>query len=154
MTCEFGACGPVTMGLGPGGVAGAPGAFCSNHPTVCRWLSNAVAYLKQHPISLSANEIVAAQLTYQASTNTLCSNIGLGASFEPTKALTVGIYNNGQMSKWQDVQSSFGYSFGANLFAGYQMSRNSSGTIGGPSLSPGIGISGAYTWGKCGPAPW
>jgi hypothetical protein len=40
----------------------------------------------------------------------------------------VGVLNEGNMGKWTDVQSSWGYSFGANLFVGYQASTNSSGT--------------------------
>lgn len=118
------------------------------------WVQNALNYVKNHPVFVSVNEILAAQITYQHSTKTLCANVGLGASVLPSKAITVGVYNDGKMSKWTDVLSSWGYSFGANLFAGYAMSTNSSGTIGGPSASPGVGLSGSYTWGACGPAPW
>lgn len=156
LSCEFGPCVNIGNPFGPGSVPGVTSSFCSSHPWVCQQVSMALARFRQYPISLSVTQIVAGQLTYQPSTNTLCSDVGLGASYTPTKAFTVGIYNNGaDISKWQEVLSGFGYSFGANIFAGYQMSRDNSGkTIGGPSLSPGVGISASYTWGKCGPAPW
>ncbi len=78
--------------------------------------------------------ILAAQVTFQASTGTICGNLEAGASVPPTKAVTVGVLNEGDMEKWTDVQSSWGYSFGANLFLGYQGSFNSSGKIGGPTV--------------------
>jgi hypothetical protein len=120
------------------------------------WLNNGtselgvatVDYLRTHPITISANEIGAFQYTYQASSNTACINVGVGASVPPTKAVTVGLLNAGDMRQWQDVQSSWGYSLGANFFLGYQGSFNSSGTIGGPTVS-GIGLSGSYTYGGC-----
>jgi len=113
-------------------------------------LQQKLDYLKSHPVFVSFNEIVALQLTVKWSTKTVCGNWGVGASVPPSKAVTVGVYNTGNMNKWTDILSSWGYSFGSNLFLGYAMSTNSSGTIGGPSASPGIGLSGSYTWGKCG----
>jgi hypothetical protein len=68
----------------------------------------------------------------------------------PTKMVTVGVYNNGNMSNWTNVLSSWGYSFGSSAWLGYQASTNSSGTIGGPTASLGPGLSGSYTWGACG----
>jgi hypothetical protein len=56
--------------------------------------------------------------------------------------------NAGNMSKWKNVVSGFGYSFGSNVGLGYQASINSSGKIGGPAVS-GVGLSGSYTWGGC-----
>jgi len=112
------------------------------------WFQRGLDYLKSHPVFISVNEILAGQITYQASTKTICGNVGLGASVPPTKAVTVGILNEGDMGKWTDVQSSWGYSFGANLFLGYQGSFNSSGKIGGPTVS-GVGLSGSYTYGGC-----
>ena len=115
---------------------------------VLTWIKNGLNYLKSQPITLSVNEIVAAQITYQHSTSTICGNIGLGASVPPSKAVTVGILNAGDMNNWKDVVSGTGYSFGANLFLGYQGSFNSSGKVGGPTIS-GIGLSGSYTYGGC-----
>ncbi len=54
------------------------------------WFQNAVNYLKNHPVFVSVNEILAAQITYQHSTKTLCANVGLGASVLPSKAITMG----------------------------------------------------------------
>ena len=110
------------------------------------------AYIKTHPVFISVNEIFAGQITYQASSKTICGNLGLGASVPPTKAVTVGMLNEGNMGKWTDVQSSWGYSFGANLFLGYQGSFNSSGKIGGPTVS-GVGLSGSYSYGGCTTVP-
>ncbi|MFY9561302.1 MAG: RHS repeat-associated core domain-containing protein [Terriglobales bacterium] len=112
------------------------------------WLTRAWTYIKSHPVTLSVNEIFAGQITFQYSTGTICGNFGLGASFPPTKAVTVGILNEGDMGKWQDVLSGPGYSFGANLILGYQGMFNSSGKVGGPTVS-GIGLSGSYTKGSC-----
>jgi len=112
------------------------------------WFQRGLNYLKTHPVFISVNEILAAQITYQASTGTICANLGAGASVPPTKAVTVGVLNEGNMGNWTSVQSSWGYSFGANLFVGYQASTNSSGTIGGPTVS-GVGLSGSYTYGGC-----
>ena len=112
------------------------------------WLQQGLNYLKTHPVFISVNEILAAQITYQASTGTICANVGAGASVPPTKAVTVGVLNGGDMGNWTNVQSSWGYSFGANLFLGYQGSFNSSGKIGGPTVS-GVGLSGSYTYGGC-----
>lgn len=105
-------------------------------------------YFKNHPVFISVNEIVAGQIAVQWSTKTACANLGAGASLPPSKAVTVGVYNNGNMPNWTNVLSSWGYSLGANLIAGYAMSTNSSGTIGGPSIS-GVGLSGSYTYGGC-----
>jgi RHS repeat-associated protein len=105
-------------------------------------------YLKAHPVFISVNEIVAGQITVQWSTRTVCGNLGAGASVPPTKAVTVGLYNAGNMDHWKDVVSSWGYSLGSNLGPGYQVSTNSSGTIGGPTVS-GVGLSGSYTYGGC-----
>lgn len=116
------------------------------------WFQRGLNYLKTHPVFISVNEILAAQITYQASTGTICANVGAGASVPPTKAVTVGVLNEGDMGKWTDVQSSWGYSFGANLFLGYQGSFNSSGKIGGPTVS-GVGLSGSYTYGGCTTVP-
>ena len=116
------------------------------------WLQQGLNYLKNHPVFISVNEILAAQITVQWSTKTVCANLGAGASVPPTKAVTVGVYNNGNMSNWTNVLSSWGYSFGANLIAGYQASTNSSGTIGGPTIS-GVGLSGSYTYGGCTTVP-
>jgi RHS repeat-associated protein len=113
------------------------------------WLQQGLNYLKTHPVFISFNEIVALQLTVKWSTKTVCGNWGAGASVPPTKMVTVGVYNEGNMSNWTNVLSSWGYSFGANLGLGYQASTNSSGTIGGPSVS-GVGLSGSYTFGACG----
>jgi hypothetical protein len=107
-------------------------------------------YLKTHPVFISFNEIVALQLTVKWSTKTVCGNWGAGASVPPTKMVTVGVYNNGNMSNWTNVLSSWGYSFGSSAWLGYQASTNSSGTIGGPTASLGPGLSGSYTWGACG----
>ncbi len=123
---------------GPRGCAGA----------VVSGLQKGLNYLKSHPVFISVNEIVAAQITYQQSTGTICANLGAGASVPPTKAVTVGVYNEGNMGNWTNVLSSWGYSFGANLILGYQASTNSSGTIGGPTIS-GVGLSGSYTYGGC-----
>lgn len=146
--CEFGACGAGPSAFGPGDVAGAAATFCSNHPSLCQWAANGLAYLKSHPVFISANEIAAGQITFQYSTRTICANVGLGASVPPTKAFTVGLYNAGNMAHWKDVVSGYGYSFGANLIGGDQASINSSGTIGGPTIS-GVGLSGSYTYGGC-----
>lgn len=100
------------------------------------------------PVTASVNEIIAAQTTWDQGSRTLCGNVGVGASFPPTKALTLGILNEGNMDRWKDVVSSWGYSFAANGYGGYQMSTNSSGTVGGPTLS-GPGFSGSYTYGGC-----
>ena len=116
------------------------------------WLQSGLNYLKSHPVFISVNEILAGQITYQASTKTICANVGLGASVPPTKAVTVGVYNAGNMGNWTNVLSSWGYSFGANLGLGYQASTNSSGTIGGPTIS-GVGLSGSYTYGGCTTVP-
>jgi RHS repeat-associated protein len=116
------------------------------------WFQRGLNYLKTHPVFISVNEILAAQITYQASTGTICANVGAGASVPPTKAVTVGVLNEGNMGNWTNVQSSWGYSFGANLFLGYQASTNSSGTIGGPTVS-GVGLSGSYTYGGCTTVP-
>lgn len=116
------------------------------------WFQRGLDYIKSHPVFISVNEIVAVQIIYQRSTNTICSNFGLGASVPPTKAVTVGILNEGNMGRWTDVQSGWGYSFGANLFLGYQGEFNSSGAVGGPTIS-GIGLSGSYTFGACGSIP-
>jgi hypothetical protein len=62
--------------------------------------------------------------------------------------VTAGVLNEGDMSKWKDVASGWGYSFGANLVLGYQGSFNSSGKVGGPTVS-GIGLSASYTYGGC-----
>lgn len=146
MKCEFGACGDIGNTLVQG--AAVNGAWCSKYPSICQWIKTGLIYLKTHPITLSANELAAAQVTYQHSTKSLCVNVGAGASFPPSKAFTVGALNAGDMDHWQDVESSWGYSYGANLFAGYQGSFNSSGKVGGPTVS-GVGISGSYTWGGC-----
>jgi RHS repeat-associated protein len=112
------------------------------------WFQRGLNYLKTHPVTFSFIEGLALQATYQASTKTLCINAGLGASVPPTKMFTAGVLNEGDMGKWTDVQSSWGYSFGANLIFGYQGSFNSSGKVGGPTIS-GVGISGSYTYGWC-----
>src|SRR5690242_20235257 len=83
-------------------------------------IRNGWDYAKTHPVTVSVNEIGALQVTYQASTKRLCGNVGIGASVPPTKMVTVGILNGGDMSKWTDVVSSWGYSFGANWILGYQ----------------------------------
>ncbi len=119
---------------------------------ILSWINKGLDYLKTHPVTISVNEILAGQITYQASTKTICGNVGLGASVPPTKAVTVGILNEGDMGKWTDVVGSWGYSFGANLFLGYQGSFNSSGKVGGPTVS-GIGLSGSYTYGGCTTVP-
>jgi hypothetical protein len=113
------------------------------------WLQQGLNYLKTHPVFISFNEIVALQLTVKWSTKTVCGNWGAGASVPPTKMVTVGVYNNGNMSNWTNVLSSWGYSFGSSAWLGYQASTNSSGTIGGPTASLGPGLSGSYTWGAC-----
>ena len=113
-----------------------------------------LSYLKTRPVFLSINGIGAVQFTYQASTKTLCANLGLGASVPPTKFATAGVYNGGSMNNWKGVLSGWGYSLGGNIGGGYQASTNSAGTIGGPSVSPGAGVSASYTWGKYGRAPW
>ncbi len=92
--------------------------------------------------------MLAAQFTMQWSTKTVCANLGAGVPVPPTKAITVGVYNSGNMLNWTNVLSSRGYSFGSNLVVGYQASTNSSGTIGGPTLS-GVGLSGSFTYGGC-----
>src|SRR5439155_21500213 len=112
------------------------------------WLQRGLNYLKTHPITFSFTEGLSLQATYQASTKTLCINAGLGASVPPSKMFTAGVLNEGDMGKWTDVQSSWGYSFGANLILGYQGSFNSSGKVGGPTVS-GVGLSGSYTYGWC-----
>jgi hypothetical protein len=112
------------------------------------WLQEKLNYLKTHPVTISVNEIAAGQITYQHSTGTICGNIGMGASFPPSKAVTAGILNEGTMGNWQQVISGPGYSFGANFFGGYQGMFNSSGKLGGPTVS-GIGVSGSYTIGGC-----
>ena len=71
----------------------------------------------------------------------------------PTNLVTAGILNSGNMQNWQGVVSGPSYSFSANIFVGYQGSFSSSGKVGGPSITPGIGLSGSYTIGGCGPAP-
>jgi len=106
------------------------------------------SYLKSHPVTFSVNEIVAGQVTYKASTKTICGSVGLGASVPPTKALTVGILNDGSMPNWRDVFNGWSYSFGANLFVGYQGYFGSSGRVGGPTASA-VGLSGSYTFGGC-----
>jgi RHS repeat-associated protein len=116
------------------------------------WLQQGLNYLKNHPVFISVNEIAAAQFTVQWSTKTVCGNLGAGASFTPTKFFTVGVYNAGNMSNWTNVLSSWGYSFGANVGLGYQASTNSSGKIGGPTIS-GLGLSGSYTHGGCKTVP-
>jgi hypothetical protein len=120
----------------------------SSTSRISSWIRNVSDYLASHPVTISVNEIAAVQITYQHSTKTICSSAGLGASFPPSKAFTVGILNAGDMDKWTDVVSGPGYSFGANLFAGYQGMFNSSGKLGGPTIS-GVGISGSYTIGRC-----
>jgi RHS repeat-associated protein len=112
------------------------------------WLQQGLTYLKNHPVFISVNEILAGQITVQWSTKTVCGNLGAGASVPPTKAVTVGLYNNGNMSNWTNILSSWGYSFGSNLIVGYQASTNSSGTLFGPTIS-GVGLSGSYTYGGC-----
>jgi hypothetical protein len=118
------------------------------------WLQNAWNYIKSHPITISVSEILAGQITYQHSTKTICGSVGAGASVPPTNLVTAGILNEGNMQNWQGVVSGPSYSFSANLFVGYQGSFSSSGKVGGPSITPGIGVSGSYTIGGCGPAPW
>lgn len=122
----------------------------NNGPT--SWLQSAWNYIKSHPVTISVNEIIAAQITYQASTNTICGSLGAGASVPPTKAVTVGILNEGNMQNWQGAISGPSYSFGANLFVGYQGTFSSSGNVGGPTVS-GIGLSGSYTMGGCTTVP-
>ena len=112
------------------------------------WFQRTLNYLKSHPITISVNEIFAGQITYQASTGTICGSVGAGASVPPTKAVTVGILNEGNMGNWQGAISGPSYSFGANLFLGYQGTFSSSGNVGGPTVS-GIGLSGSYTIGGC-----
>ncbi len=112
------------------------------------WFQRGLNYLKTHPITISVNEFFAGQITYQASTNTICGSVGAGASVPPTKAVTVGILNAGNMQNWQGAISGPSYSFGANLFVGYQGTFSSSGNVGGPTVS-GIGLSGSYTIGGC-----
>jgi RHS repeat-associated protein len=112
------------------------------------WFQRGLNYLKSHPITISVNEIFAGQITYQASTGTICGSVGAGASVPPTKAVTVGILNEGSMNNWQGVVTGPSYSFGANLFLGYQGMFSSSGKVGGPTVS-GIGLSGSYTIGGC-----
>jgi RHS repeat-associated protein len=124
----------------------------SNINAIRSLIQNGVNYLKTHPVFISANEILAGQVTVQWSTKTVCANLGAGASVPPTKALTVGALNGGDMAQWTNVQSSWGYSFGANLGLGYQGSFNSSGKIGGPTIS-GVGLSGSYTFGGCTTVP-
>ena len=111
-------------------------------------LQNVLNYLNSHPVTFSVNEIGAAQITYQNSTKTLCVNVGLGASLPPTKAVTIGILNNGNMGNWTKVLSGFGYTFSSSAYGGYQASTNSSGTVGGPTVSL-PGVSGSYTYGGC-----
>src|SRR5690242_9679773 len=77
------------------------------------WFRRGLNYLKTHPVFVSVNEILAAQITYQASTGTICANLGAGASVPPTKAVTVGVLNEGNMGNWTNVQSSWGYSLRA-----------------------------------------
>jgi len=113
------------------------------------WFTGALNYLKTHPVTASINEIGAVQAMYQNSTKTFCISVGVGASVLPTKAVTVGVLNNGNMGNWKNVASGWGYSFGSNLFLGYEAMTNSAGTVGGPSASPGIGVSGSYTYGGC-----
>jgi hypothetical protein len=130
----------------------AGGMTFKSYKDFLNWLQQVLLYLKTHPVFISVNEIAAGQLTFQYSTKTICSNVGLGASVPPTKAVTVGVYNNGNMGNWTDVLSEWGYSFGANLGPGYTMSTNKSGTIGGPTVS-GVGLSGSYTYGACAKLP-
>ncbi len=112
-------------------------------------VASGLEYAKTHPVFISVNEIGALQYTAQWSTKTVCINVGVGASVPPTKMVTVGLYNAGNMANWTGVLSSWGYSFGSNLWAGYQASTNSSGTIGAPTLTLGAGLSGSYTYGGC-----
>jgi hypothetical protein len=140
--------GPIAVGSGFDLIdltQGESGVAAANNGS---WFQQGLNYLKNHPVFISVNEILAAQITVQWSTKTVCANLGAGASVPPTKAVTVGLYNNGNMSNWTNVLSSWGYSFGSNLIAGYQASTNSSGTIGGPTVS-GPGLSGSYTYGGC-----
>jgi len=129
-----------------GGWSDVPAGGNSSGPL--SWIQNGLNYLKTHPVFISVNEILAGQATVQWSTKTVCGNLGVGASVPPTKAVTLGVYNAGNMSNWTNVLSSWGYSFGANVGLGYQASTNSSGTIGGPTVS-GVGLSGSYTYGGC-----
>ena len=67
------------------------------------WLQRGLDYLKTHPLTFSFTEGPSLQATYQASTKTLCINAGLGASVPPSKMLTAGVLNEGDMGKWTDV---------------------------------------------------
>jgi len=130
-------------------------------PTTCIFMglgisggvTAALNYLKVHPVTISVAYGVAGQLTYQYSTGTICGSGGLGASYPPTKWVTFGVLNAGNMGNWTNVVSGFSYTFGANVVPGYQGSFNSSGTVGGPTIAPGAGLSGSYTWGACGTIP-
>jgi RHS repeat-associated protein len=140
---------PNDVPLSPSGQAA---ALAANNGTPS-WFQRTLNYLKSHPITISVNEILAGQITYQASTGTICGSVGAGASVPPTKAVTVGILNDGSsMGNWQQVISGPSYSFGANLFVGYQGTFSSSGNVGGPTVS-GIGLSGSYTIGGCTTVP-
>ena len=139
------------IGIPEQGSGGGGGGGAANNRTPS-WFQRTLNYLKSHPITISVNEIFAGQITYQASTGTICGSVGAGASVPPTKAVTVGILNEGNMGNWQGAISGPSYSFGANLFVGYQGTFSSSGNVGGPTVS-GIGLSGSYTIGGCTTVP-
>ena len=144
---------PGTVSLGdllpPDSPSSSPSSpSLGNGPTPTGSTGGGILAPKKAPVTISVNEILAGQITYQQSTNTICASFGLGASFPPTKAVTVGILNAGDMANWQNVMSGWSYTFGVNLILGYQGMFSSSGKVGGPTVS-GIGLSGSYTYGGC-----
>jgi hypothetical protein len=47
------------------------------------WLQKTLDYLKNHPVFISVNELVAGQITVQWSTKTVCANLGAGVTQPP-----------------------------------------------------------------------
>ena len=105
-TIYTGANGDIWIGNSavPGTSSDAGGLALINGIGFISLLQQGLNYVKSHPVFISFNEIGAAQVTYQASTKTGCINVGLGASLPPTKAVTVGLYNGGNIDRWTDVE--------------------------------------------------
>jgi hypothetical protein len=90
-------------------------------------------------------------LAYIPSTNTSCVGLGLAATTPTGKSVAGGPLVNGNLNNAKNILSGFGYNFGgqATPALGYQVSTNSSGSLGGPTLATSTGLSAGYGYSVC-----
>jgi len=106
------------------------------------------------PLQPTGNMIsVTVPWAYLPASKTGCLGLGLSATTPTGKFVSGGPLTIGDLDKAKDILSSWGFSFGgqATPFMGVQAISNSSGSLGGATLATSTGLSGGFTWSKCGP---